>query len=180
MAELTPHTSFLDGIISDKWRDSLATFVMADLLPQHREKFVAVTTRILFGKFGSSAGKGKRSKDTPGSRRAAIVSFMAAFESEELAPFVFMMLRMFAPGLSSATAVQAEIERLGADLDLAPIAYVRAKESLRRAERARRSCSSAAEAGPGVVEGRHPEPPLLPARLHTREGVALLLRKRAA
>jgi len=65
----------------------------------HRQQLLPIIIRILFGRL-TARGKGsKSSKDTPTSRRGAILSFFSGLEqsNEELDSLVYLMVRVFIP-----------------------------------------------------------------------------------
>ena len=67
--------------------------------PAHRAGLIPLLARVAYGRMIARGGhKTRSSKDSPSSRRAAVMSFVAQFDgTTELQHFVYMMLRSFVP-----------------------------------------------------------------------------------
>lgn len=63
----------------------------------HRQQLLPIIERILFGRLTAASFRGTNSKDSPLTRRKAIVSSLAQLESDELFPMVYLMIRNYTP-----------------------------------------------------------------------------------
>ncbi|GMH64994.1 hypothetical protein TrST_g9673 [Triparma strigata] len=94
---LTPYADFLTSLTSsDNFRETLTTFNLHKIPQQHRLTMSKITTRILYGKLNSKSGKGKRSKDTPETRRQSVMGWLTAFDEVEIQEFMYCVFKGFA------------------------------------------------------------------------------------
>ena len=101
---LVPYNNQLRQILTKgELRDALAKFDVSKdgkvIDQQHRDQFIPILTRILFGRFTARNTGRKSAKDSPDARRAAILSFLSGLNSErnEYGSFVYLMIRPFIP-----------------------------------------------------------------------------------
>lgn len=95
---LAAYKTQLDRIAdSATFREELTSFDISvqggAVLREHRAHLVPVLMRILYSKCVSKKGRG--TGDTVAARRAAILSYLAALEPEELASFIELVVRAF-------------------------------------------------------------------------------------
>ena len=66
---------------------------------QHRNQFIPILTRLLFGRLAAKGGGGKSSKDSPAIRRRAILSFFGKLDVNdgEIDYLIYLMVRTFIP-----------------------------------------------------------------------------------
>ncbi|KAL3923302.1 MAG: hypothetical protein SGILL_001732 [Bacillariaceae sp.] len=100
---LLPHAELIDKMLQKgKLRNALLEFaevVESDNLDtQRRKNLIPIVSRVLFGRVSARAGKAS-SKDSPGARRAAVLSFLSILckEESDFFPFLYLMLRHFVP-----------------------------------------------------------------------------------
>lgn len=90
----------------------------AILPPEHRQGFVPLLIAVLFPKLRTrrgARGGGPRS-GAPGAGRAAVLSFLAGLDADELAPLLHHFIVPFAPALGGAAGVaRAVAPRAGPD-----------------------------------------------------------------
>lgn len=83
-----------------KFREQMVTFAVEDesvIEPEHRVRLIPVVVRAVYGRM-LSRSSGRSAKDSPASRRNAIMAFVARLSSEnEIGHFVYMMVRPFIP-----------------------------------------------------------------------------------
>jgi len=86
------------------------------LAAQHRELFIPVLSRLLFGRLMAKGG-GKSAKDTPKLRRRAVLSFFSKLASNEgeLDYFIYLMVRAFIP---SRCSIKLDYQEFGLDSSL--------------------------------------------------------------
>jgi U3 small nucleolar RNA-associated protein 20 len=65
--------------------------------PSHRPALIPLLQRILFGRLSSSSVRGTKTKDSPQSRRKAIISCLSQLEGDELFPTFYLMIRNYIP-----------------------------------------------------------------------------------
>jgi U3 small nucleolar RNA-associated protein 20 len=67
--------------------------------PQHHQLLFPLVARILFGRLSARGTGSKSSKDSPASRRSAIVSFLSnvSASDQSLYPFMYLVLRPYFP-----------------------------------------------------------------------------------
>ncbi|GMH64213.1 hypothetical protein TL16_g03915 [Triparma laevis f. inornata] len=96
---LKPYSKFLIELTSsENFRETLTTFTLEEVPGEHRPELTKILTRVLFGKLNSKSGKGKRSKDTPKTRRAAVLSFLGNFTEDECEEIMFLIFKGFVDG----------------------------------------------------------------------------------
>ncbi|TDH68660.1 hypothetical protein CCR75_007476 [Bremia lactucae] len=82
---------------SSSFREELASFKIGDgdrlVLSEHRSELLPLLLRVLYSKCISK--KGRNNGDTVAARRAAILAYLAALETPELASFVDLAVRAF-------------------------------------------------------------------------------------
>ena len=66
---------------------------------EHRQQLIPIITRILFGRLAARQSGKKSSKDSPESKRAAVLSFLSSVDTSkgELNALIYMMVRAFIP-----------------------------------------------------------------------------------
>ncbi|CAJ1908376.1 unnamed protein product [Cylindrotheca closterium] len=108
---LVPYQSFFfDVLKKGQLKDSLLDFAEkykeGKVVKSHRAQLMPLLVRLLFGRL-SPKGK-KSSKDTPASRRTAVLSFLSVLceGEEDVFNFVFMMTRSFIPRNEKLVAME--------------------------------------------------------------------------
>lgn len=128
---LTPYEEQVGALLSDssnqsKLRDQLVLFSLhaADgaVAAEHRAGLVPLLARVVYGRLIARAGKSKSARDSPATRRAAILAFVGHLGRAELGQFVYLMLRPFVPfavplcaPASNAKGAQSEPQGEAAD-----------------------------------------------------------------
>ena len=95
--EINDSMSILNALVSEtNFREALTKFEWSSVPSLHQEKLVKIITRVLFGKLKANNKKGsKKSRDTVGGRRNAVVAFFTNFTTKQVEPLLFLMLRQF-------------------------------------------------------------------------------------
>ena len=115
-AYLVPYKASLMNILDDaQFREEMSTFDLEAVPAEHREPLIRVLSRITYAKFVTR--KGKSSKDSLSTRRAAILAFLGQFEPRELQTFFELILRPFQPQVNftvpdTPTAAKKRLEQL--------------------------------------------------------------------
>eukprot|EP01041_Mallomonas_annulata_P001346 gene1346-2596_t len=99
---IMPYVDNLRHMIDDaSLRNELAIFDVTEkstlLQPCHREEFIPLLVRILYGRFASRARSSKAARDQSIARRGAILSFISTLNPAELGHFLHLMLRNLVP-----------------------------------------------------------------------------------
>lgn len=100
---LLPYAKLINSMLQKgKLRSALlglAEVVESDEMDRKKRKeLIPIVSRVLFGRVCAKAGKSS-SKDSPGARRAAVLSSLSVLckEESDFFPFLYLMLRHFVP-----------------------------------------------------------------------------------
>lgn len=77
----------------------ISSLESAEIDTRYRRTLIPILLRILFGRLSARAASGRTSKDTPESRRSAVLNFISVIctSKEDMYPFIYLMLRNYVP-----------------------------------------------------------------------------------
>ena len=114
---LLPYLPHLQRLVDDgAYKEEMAAFALSpsspacSLLPEHRLPLSAVLTRLLYPKLVQAGRKQQRGRATVGQRRAAVLSYLAGLQQDELRGLLSIMLTPFMPLLRTAAGLTADEE----------------------------------------------------------------------